>query len=333
MTMKAALIGYPPRIEVTYGGGRRERLADEFDLYPDIITKDNLNDKQADLSDIELLFSTWGMPALDSEQIALFPSLQALFYGAGTVQKFARPFLASGVKVVSAWGANAIPVAEYTVAHIILAMKGGLPVAHSMRSGEDWRMHKASSFPGSYESTVALLGAGMIGRAVIERLQPYKMDVIVFDPFLSAAEAAVLGVVKVELAEAFKRGFVVSNHLANLPETQAMLRGELFESMQPNATFINTGRGATVDEAAMIKVLQDRPTLSAVLDVTHPEPPVDDSPLYALENVVLTPHLAGATGTHEIWRMADFMIDEAIALREGRSLNFEVTLEMLKTMA
>jgi len=187
--------------------------------------------------------------------------------------------------------------------------------------------------PGNFECTVALLGAGMIGRAVIELLKPYALDIIVFDPFLADADAAALGVIKVDLEDAFRRGHVVSNHLANVPATRGMLHGELFASMQPSATFINTGRGATVDEGAMIDVLRRRPDLTAVLDVTAPEPPVDTSPLYALENVILTPHIAGATASHEVWRLADYMIEEAIALRDGRPLRYEVTLEMLATMA
>ena len=159
------------------------------------------------------------------------------------------------------------------------------------------------------------------------------MDIIVFDPFLSDADAAKLGVEKVELDAAFRRAFVVSNHLANLPETVGMLTGEHFSVLPENATFINTGRGATLDENAMIEVLQSRPDLSAVLDVTFPEPPEADSPLYTMENVVMTPHIAGSVGSREIWRLADFMIDEAIALRDGKPLRYEVTSEMLKAMA
>jgi phosphoglycerate dehydrogenase-like enzyme len=331
--LKAALIGNSERIAAVYGGGRRERLATEFDLFPDIITPDSLRERQGDLKDVRFLFSTWGMPALDREQIALLPSLEAVFYGAGTVQGFARPFLKSGIKVVSAWGANAVPVAEYTVAQILLANKGFFRAVGSVNSVETWRKHDGSVLPGNYDSTVALLGAGMIGRTVIELLKPYALDVIVFDPFLSDADAATLGVEKVELADAFKRGLVVSNHLANLPATEGMLRREHFASMQRYGTFINTGRGATLDEPALIDVLSDRSDLTAVLDVTRPEPPVDGSPLYRLDNVILTPHIAGAVGKHEVWRMADYMIDEAIALRDGCDLKYEVTLKMLETMA
>jgi len=331
--LKAALIGNPERIAAVYGGGRRERLATEFDLYPDILSADSLLTKQAALKDVRFLFSTWGMPPLDHGQIALLPSLQALFYGAGSVQGFARPFLESGIKVISAWGANAVPVAEYTVAQILLGNTGFFRAVRSVNSVKTWHEYDASVLTGNYESTVALLGAGMIGRAVIERLKPYALNVIVFDPFLSDADAATLGVEQVGLADAFKRGLVVSNHLANLSATKGMLRREHFASMQLYGTFINTGRGATLDEPALIDVLGDRPDLTAILDVTLPEPPADTSPLYSLDNVILTPHIAGATGKHEIWRMADYMIEEAIALCEGSTLQYEVTLKMLDTMA
>jgi phosphoglycerate dehydrogenase-like enzyme len=263
----------------------------------------------------------------------MFKSLKALFYAAGSVQGFARPFLEAGVKVVSAWGANAIPVCEYTVAQILMANKGVLRAAKTAGSRDGWKKYKAhNGMPGNFETEVALLGAGMIGRGVIKLLKPYMLNVLVFDPFLSEAGASALGVEKVELAEAFMRGMVVSNHIANLPETKGILKGELFASMRPNATFINTGRGATVDEPAMIQVLQQRPDLTAVLDVTHPEPPDEGSQLYSMENVILTPHIAGSAG-NEVRRMADFMIEEATALRDGKPLKYEVTLGMLDTMA
>jgi len=330
--IKVALIGDEGRISAVYGGGRCERLAEEFDLYPDPLTVEMLTDRREELKDIECLFSTWGMPALDREQIALFPSLKAVFYGAGSVQNFARPFLEAGVKVVSAWAANAVPVAEYTVAQILLCNKGFFSAARAAKALATRGDHDREAFPGNYENTVSLLGAGMIGRNVIELLKPYALDVLVFDPFLCEDDAVALGVEKVTLEEAFRRGFVVSNHLANLPATKKMLRRDLFESMRAHASFINTGRGATVDEPAMIEVLRGRPDLTAVLDVTDPEPPKEGSGLYELENVVLTPHSAGALAL-EVRRLADYVIEEAIAYRDGKALRYEVTLEMLETMA
>ncbi len=180
---------------------------------------------------------------------------------------------------------------------------------------------------------MAILGAGMIGRTLIRLLKPFQLKVIVWDPFLNDEQAAGLGVEKVlSLAEAFQRGLVVTNHLANVPATRGLLTAHLFASMRQNATFINTGRGATVVEEDLIKVFREREDLTALLDVTDPEPPLPDSPLYGLPNVHLTSHMAGSIG-HEVLRMADYAIEEFQAWEQGRPLRYAVTLQMLPTMA
>ena len=100
-------------------------LKNEADLDPIVYSKNDVIDSPDKFSDTEFIFSTWGMPVFTSEEIKeYFPSLKCVFYGAGSVQFFARPFLENGIKVFSAWGANAVPVAEYTVAQILLANKG-----------------------------------------------------------------------------------------------------------------------------------------------------------------------------------------------------------------
>ncbi len=330
--MKAAFIGNAQNIARVYGCGRKQQVAKAFTLHPDVLPA---NIEQADpevLAQTECLFSTWGMPRFADTELRAFKALKAVFYAAGSVQSFARPFLEAGIPVISAWAANAIPVAEYTVANIILANKGVLAFSRNLHTQQDWRQQKQQPFPGNFETTVSLLGAGMIGKAVIARLQPYRLHILVFDPFLSAEKARQLGVQKVELADAFARGMVVSNHLANLPETRGMLRAEHFRSMPTHSTFLNSGRGATVDENGLIEVLQKRSDLTAILDVTAPEPPAENSPLYSLPNVFLTPHIAGST-SNEVWRMADTAIEEAIAFRDGRALRYAVSLDMLQTMA
>jgi phosphoglycerate dehydrogenase-like enzyme len=179
--------------------------------------------------------------------------------------------------------------------------------------------YKAFHGRGNFGNTVSLLGAGVIGRTVLNLLKPFNLKVCVFDPFLSAEDALALGVSKVELLEAFERGNVVSNHLANLPATVGLLRGEHLAALPQNATFINTGRGATVRENEMIEVLQQRSDLSALLDVTYPEPPREDSPLWTMPNVFLTSHIAGSIGD-EVVRMADYIIEEFDAWEKGEPL-------------
>jgi phosphoglycerate dehydrogenase-like enzyme len=167
---------------------------------------------------------------------------------------------------------------------------------------------------------------------VVELLRPFKLNLIVFDPYLSDADAASLGVRKVSLDEAFRQAIVVSNHLANLPATVGMLRGSHFASMPKGATFINTGRGAQVNEPEMIRTLRTRPDVYALLDVTAPEPPATDSALWTLPNVRLSTHIAGSIG-NEVVRMADLVIDEFKRWDVGQPLQHQVTLEMLERMA
>ena len=299
-----------------------------------VYTKAEVLNAPEQFKNTEYVFSTWGMPIFKEEEIKRYlPSLKAVFYGAGSVQAFAKAFLNCGVKVFSAWAANAVPVAEYTVAQIILANKGFFSSSRIAKTGN----RKAAtenfcSYPGNYNVKVGIVGAGMIGSMVIAMLKSYHLEVLVFDPFLPNEKAEKLGVKKVDLEVLFKECQVVSNHLANNEQTKGMLDGKLFESMLPYSTFINTGRGAQVVEGDMIKVLKDRPDITALLDVTFPEPPEQDSEFYTLPNCFLTPHIAGSAG-NEVCRMGKYMKEEYENFTQNRTCKYEVTLEMLKTMA
>ena len=284
--------------------------------------------------DVDFLFSTWGMPSMDEDQIRrIFPNVKCLFYAAGSVQGFARPFLNCGIKVFSAWGANGVPVAEYTLAQILLANTGYFHTFAAMSSGNPELAHQlAPNFPGNYDVSVGIIGAGMIGKMVIELLKKFKINVMAYSIDLTDEKAAQMGVKNSTIEEIFAGCQVVSNHLANLPQTVGMLKKEHFASMLPYATFINTGRGAQVVEADMIEVLTQRPDLFAVLDVTDPEPPVENSPLYSLHNCIITPHIAGSLG-NEVHRMSQYMVTEFNHYMQGEPCQYEVTLEMLQWMA
>ena len=172
----------------------------------------------------------------------------------------------------------------------------------------------------------------MIGTLVINMLKSYSLEVLVFDPFLPDEKADELGVKKASLETVFGECQVVSNHLANNEQTQGMLHGKLFESMLSFSTFNNTGRGAQVVENDLIEALKNRPDLTAILDVTLPEPPTDDSELYTLPNCILTPHVEGSAG-NEVRRMGEYMKEEYKKIIQNELCKYEVTLEMLKTMA
>ena len=315
----------------------REKMVDTLGLFAEqAFTKAEVLAEPERFADTEYAFSTWSMPVFTEEEIRrCFPRLKAVLYAAGSVQAFARPFLACGVKVFSGWAANAIPVAEMTLAHILLANKGYLRAAQLTSRSADQR-DAGHAFgrnnPGNFESRVGIIGVGMIGAQVCRFLKNHRCQVVAFDPFCSAEKAAELGITLVELPELFATCDVISNHLANNAQTKNILDYALFSQMKPYATFINTGRGAQVVEADLQRALAEVPTRTAVLDVTEPEPPAADSPFFGKENMFLTPHLAGST-SNEVWRMAEYMYEEAQALESGAALRYNVTEEMLKTMA
>ena len=318
-------------LEQVYGSQRFERLRECTDLYPTIVTSQNMDACLPELEDLEVIFATWGLMPLSDAELDRLRSLRALFYAAGFAGHFARPLLRRGIIVTSSAAANAIPVAEFTLAQILLANKGYFRNVREYRETANFAGSYAG--PGNYGVTVALLGAGQIGRKVIELLHPFHLRVIVFDPYLSEAEAASLGVMKVGIVEAFAHGNIVSNHLADVPDTLRLIDGCLLASMAPNATFINTGRGRTVDHDDMISVFRARPDLTALLDVTDPlEPLPPDSGLWEVPNIHISSHIAGSRGW-EVGRVADLAIDEFERWRRDEPLRYSITLDTLEKTA
>ena len=298
------------------------------------IGKKDLAANAAFLAECEVAFATWGMPALTKEEIKTYlPRLKALFYAAGTVQYFARPFLESGVRVFSAYAANAVPVAEYTFAQISLAAKGYFQAAKFYRALPLYALAHANGSPGMYGCSVGLVGLGAVGQAVAERLQSLP-DVTVYacDPFVPPARAAALGVTLTDMETLFRTCDVLSNHLANKKELKNVFDRKLFKLMKPRAVFINTGRGAQVAEGAMAMHLLTHPASTFVGDVLKHEFFPYISPLFWCPNAVLTPHIAGSTG-NEGQRMALYMAAELTRYLKNEPALYEVTLAALERMA
>lgn len=331
--MKACFAGNKEKLSEVYPCYIRTQLTESYGLDPDfVLTQENLSEYASKASDIEYIFSTWNMPCWSADEIRTYlPNLKAVFYAAGTVQYFAKPFLECGVRVFSAWKANGIPVAEYTFAQIILANKKYFRYVRKSPFG--WMKKEKVNIPtGNYKFRVGILGDGAIGSEVIAKLKTLECEIYLFSITKTPEEAEKEGIRLCSLQEIFKECDVISNHLANNPQTQKIITKELLCSMKPDATFINTGRGAQVDENGLCVALLQERGRAALLDVTHPEPPKFYSPLWYLPNVHMTPHIAGSLG-QEFWRMADYMLKESIALTNHQDLHYEVTAEMLKTMA
>jgi phosphoglycerate dehydrogenase-like enzyme len=324
MKTKAAFFNNDSRknIDYVYASGRQQKIAELTELYPENVSLDNFEQHVDKLQDLEVIFSTWGMPALSEQQIDRLPALKAVFYGAGATDGFARPFLKKNKIVVSAWLANAIPVAEFCVAQILLSCKGYFRNTMDCRNPQKWPSGTAFKGKGVFEETVALIGAGAISMKTKELLEPFNLNVIVIP---SRQEKRT-----VSLEEAFRTSYIVSNHLPNRQDNIGVINATHFRLMPYGATFINTGRGAQVKEADLITVMLERPDLTALLDVTHPEPPASDSELYNVPNIQLSSHIAGSMN-NEVVRMADYAIEDFIRWEKGEPLKYQVTESMLMT--
>jgi phosphoglycerate dehydrogenase-like enzyme len=321
---------YPPADGDVYGQGRRERIAALTELYPHVVHAGNFDEHSAHLGDVEVIFATWGMLRFEPQHFRAMPKLGAVFYAAGNVRGFADPLVARAVVLTSAWEINAIPVAEMCLSQILLSLRGYFRAARQYRA---LKTFEAKNFhrTGVNGETVGMIGMGKIGTRLVRLLAAYPLKVVAHDPFLDEAGAAALGVERASLGQVFQRSLAVCNHIPDLPAARGTLTAHHFRSMRDGATFINTGRGAQVIEADLVQALRERPDLTALIDVTWPEPPPPDSPLWALPNLVISPHIGGTIGD-EVVRLADCAIGEFEAWAAGRPLRHQVTADVLATM-
>lgn len=298
-------------------------------------TPDNLlaAGSRALLAEAEVLVTGWGSDLVDAEVLAAAPRLRAVVHTAGSVRPVvARDVYARGVLVSSQAWANALPVAEYALAMILLAAKGVLRAQSAYRSakGADDMQDGLAGF-GTYGSQVGIIGASTIGRRLIELLAPFDLTVALYDPTVDADEAAALGVALMSLDELMRTSRVVSLHAPWLPSTEGMIGAAELAALPDGATFVNTARGALVDEPALVRELQSG-RIDAVLDVTWPEPPSLDSPLWTLPNVTLTPHVAGAAG-NELEHLGRSAVNEVRRVVRGEPLRHAVPADAYDRLA
>lgn len=322
------------RVKSVYTDDLIRRIRGRIDLEQRYYTLTDICSRPAEFSDVDCIFSTWYMPALKTDEILrLFPRLKCLFYAAGTVKYFARPFFDADVRIYSAASANGIPVAEFAAAQIILAGKGYFQAqARYKRFGFARGRKIAESHAGNYRSRVGILGLGKIGSRVAELLRTYNVEVYAYDPYADGELCERLGCRMVTLERIFGECDVISNHLPDLDSTRGVLDYELFRTMKPYSTFINTGRGAQVRERDLARVLRRRKDICALLDVTRHEPLFPWNPLNWLGNVFLSPHIAGSLG-NENQRMGAAMCDALDAWLDGEESEYRVTAEMIENMA
>lgn len=315
--------------QVIYGEKARADIGRLIDIGAAALTPDQVQADPSVLAGCEVLLSGWGGPVLDEAFLKAAPDLKLFLYGAGSVRGCVTDAMWDrGIRVCTAVAANAVPVSEYTLALILLGLKRFWQQAEAYRTGTRRPIHVA----GAYGSTVGLVSLGTIGRLVCERLKPFDVKLVAYDPFLKPQQAQALGVELVGLDEVFARADVVSLHIPNLPETRGMITGAHVAAMKPDAVLINSARGAVVREEELAAALERRPDVWAVLDVTLHENREADAPLLRLPNVIRTPHIAGSQAA-ECQRMGRTMADELQRYLDGAPLVHEVSRERARIMA
>lgn len=317
--------------DALFSDSLRTRLLDVADCDLDTVVSDFSGDP-LDLTTVEVLLTGWGCPRIDRDVLALMPQLALVAHAGGTVKGHVdRVCWDRGVTVTTAAAVNAVPVAEFALAQILLANKAVLRATH--RYAERRARPEREDLPvvGNYARTVGIIGASTIGRLLLERLRGFDLDVVLSDPTIDEAEADRLGARWVTLEELMAVSDVVSLHAPVLPSAIGMIGAAQLAQMKDHATFINTARGVLVDHAALRRELASG-RITALLDVTDPEPLPADDPLFSMPNVQLTPHIAGSMGT-ELYRLTASAVEEIDRFAHDRPARFPVTRDDLDQMA
>ncbi|MFT4307386.1 MAG: hydroxyacid dehydrogenase [Microbacterium sp.] len=304
------------------------RLADAADV---IVSPDEgrLDAAQTlrSLRDTEILLTGWGTHAESPDWAESAPRLRALVHSAGSVRQLVdEAVLARGIQVSSQADQNGRPVAEYSLAMILLSAKRVFRVEREFRAGRV-RYPMDGFAGGNFGARIGIVGASKVGRRVLRLLEPFDLRPQLFDPYVDDAEAASLGARKVGLDELFETSAVVSVHAPLLPSTERMIGSAQLALMPDGAVLINTARGALIDQGALIAELRTG-RIDAVLDVTDPEVLPTDSPLWDLPNVFLTPHLAGSVG-NEVPRLGAEAVAEVLRVAAGEPLRYPVSVQQL----
>lgn len=230
---------------------------------------------------------------VDAEAIAAAKQLKVVARaGVGLDNVDIKAATAAGVMVVNAPTSNIISAAELTVGHI-LSLARHIPAAHANLAAGTWARSKYTGTE-LYEKTIGIIGLGRIGALITERLQAFGMNVVAYDPYVTAARAQQLGVTLLSLDELLETADFITIHMPKTPETTGMIGTDQLAKMKPTAYIVNVARGGLIDEDALYAALKSNRIAGAGLDVFVSEPP-KASPLLGLENVVLTPHLGAST--------------------------------------
>jgi phosphoglycerate dehydrogenase-like enzyme len=295
--------------------------------------RDFTADELADLlPGADAVVTSWGSPAFSVELLARAERLRVVGHAAGSVKHLMpKAGFDRGIVVLSAAAIIADSVAEYTLWAMLSAQRDLYRHDRFMKTERGWREPDSSYSHELFGKAVGIVSASMVGRRVVDLLKPFRCDVMVYDPYLSVADAEKLGVRKVSLDDLFADSDIVSVHAPVTAETKEMIRARHLQSLRTGALFINTARAWVVDQSAMLAELTSG-RFRAVLDVFDAEPLPPDDRLRDLENVLLTPHVSGFT-TESRLRLVEAIADDMARFFAGEPTILDVPWEHLSIMA
>lgn len=285
-----------------------EELAEHFDVHVRTgLSKEELVEAIREYDGVVVRSST----TIDADVIAAADRLKVIARaGIGLDNVDVPAATEKGVIVCNAPQSNVISAAEHAVA-LLLALARKIPAAHASLTRGEWNR---SAFSGTelHGKTLGVLGLGRIGALVAQRCSSFGMRLLAYDPYVSTERAARMGVELVPtIDELCRAADVVSVHLPKTPDTLGAIGEDQLRAMKPTALLVNAARGGIVDEGALHSALTEGWIAGAGLDVFDPEPKTD-SPLFGLDNVVVTPHLGAST--EEAQDKAGTMVAEAVRL-------------------
>ncbi len=290
------------------------------------------------LARADILLTCWDSPPVKGDLLAAARRLTFVMHAAGTVRKLIDDDLwHRGIRIASCNHAIAIGVAEMILGFLIVAGKRGWSLPSLVRSGhwtrrsEELRTECRQHIIEMFDIAVGVISASLVGRHLCKLLRNFEVRTLLYDPFVTASEAAEWGAERVELDDLLRQSDMVSLCAPALPQTRHMMGAPQFAMMKDRAIFINTSRGQNVDEAALAAELK-KGRLFALIDVTDPEPPPIDHPFLTLPNVIVTPHIAGHAANGRL-RQGKYAVDEILRFVRGEPLANEITRERLATMA
>ena len=292
----------------------------------------NLDYMKKALIDADACISCWGTPTFTEDMFN--GKLKLIAHAAGSIKHLVpKTFWNTKCRLTSNAPIIAEDVAQTTLAFILCSLLNLWTYARATRENQ-WSATDKPHFPTRRLSglRVGIIGASNVGKEVIKILALFGCELVLTDPYISPIEARELGINIVSLEELLSTSDVVSLHAPPVESCRHLINSHTAPMMKDGALLINTARGMLVDENALIKELE-KGRIFACIDVTDPEPPAPDHPFRRLDNVILTPHVAGGHTIEGRWRLGTNSIQEIYSYLTRGLIKYEVRQEMLDPMA